>query len=101
VFGGVGTGRGYSVKRGVLLDSLSGMPALGAAEQGTATDMIGDLNTAHLLRPCPNAVFGNTLCGAIVSIFHGCGRLRCLRRRYPCIGDLGLGDVGFPPDARS
>ncbi|KAG1866075.1 OPT oligopeptide transporter [Suillus subluteus] len=67
IFGGIGKGQGYSVQRGELLNSLSGMLALGAAEQ--AADMISDLKTTHLLRASPKAVFCGQLTGAIVSIF--------------------------------
>ncbi|KAG9309763.1 OPT oligopeptide transporter protein-domain-containing protein [Chiua virens] len=100
VFGGVGKGQHYSVKRGELLNSLSGMLALGAAEQ--AADMIGDLKTAHLLRSSPKAVFGSQLCGAIVSIFMAAGVYVVFSTAYPCINDLSYTTCSFPtPDVQS
>ncbi|KAF8841630.1 OPT superfamily oligopeptide transporter [Paxillus ammoniavirescens] len=100
VFGGVGKGQHYSVKRGELLNSLSGMLALGAAEQ--AADMIGDLKTSHLLRSSPKAIFCGQLCGAIVSIFMAAGVYVVFSTAYPCINDLSYTTCSFPtPDVQS
>ncbi|KAG2143911.1 OPT oligopeptide transporter protein-domain-containing protein [Suillus cothurnatus] len=66
IFGGLGRGQNYSIKRGELLNLLSGMLTL-------AGDMIGDLKTTHLLRASPRAVFVAQLCGAVVSIFMASG----------------------------
>ncbi|EGN94830.1 hypothetical protein SERLA73DRAFT_114279 [Serpula lacrymans var. lacrymans S7.3] len=100
VFGGVGKGRHYSVRRGELLNSLSGMLALGAAEQ--ASDMISDLKTTHLLRASPRAVFWAQSCGAIVSIFMSAGIYVVFSTAYPCINDLSYTTCSFPtPDVQS
>ncbi|KAF9239493.1 OPT oligopeptide transporter protein-domain-containing protein [Melanogaster broomeanus] len=100
VFGGVGKGQHYSVKQGELLNSLSGMLALGAAEQ--AADMIGDLKTSHLLRSSPKAIFCGQLCGAIVSIFMAAGIYVVFSTAYPCINDLSYTTCSFPtPDVQS
>ncbi|KIJ61696.1 hypothetical protein HYDPIDRAFT_31028 [Hydnomerulius pinastri MD-312] len=100
VFGGVGKGQHYAVQRGELLNSLSGMLALGAAEQ--AADMIGDLKTSHLLRASPKAVFCGQLCGAIVSIFMAAGVYVVFSTAYPCINDLSYTTCSFPtPDVQS
>lgn len=100
IFGGIGKGQGYSVKRGELLNSLSGMLALGAAEQ--AADMIGDLKTTHLLGASPKAVFCGQLTGAIVSVFMAAGVYVVFSTAYPCINDLSYTTCSFPtPDVQS
>ncbi|KAG1821375.1 OPT oligopeptide transporter protein-domain-containing protein [Suillus variegatus] len=100
IFGGIGKGQGYSVQRGELLNSLSGMLALGAAEQ--AADMISDLKTTHLLRASPKAVFCGQLTGAIVSIFMAAGVYIVFSTAYPCINDLTYTTCSFPtPDVQS
>ncbi|OJA20547.1 hypothetical protein AZE42_07075 [Rhizopogon vesiculosus] len=100
IFGGIGKGRGYSVQKGELLNSLSGMLALGAAEQ--AADMISDLKTSHLLRASPKAVFCGQLVGAIVSIFMAAGIYVVFSTAYPCINDLSYTTCSFPtPDVQS
>ncbi|KAJ8592368.1 OPT superfamily oligopeptide transporter [Rhizopogon salebrosus TDB-379] len=100
IFGGIGKGRGYSIQRGELLNSLSGMLALGAAEQ--AADMIGDLKTSHLLRSSPKAIFYGQLTGAIVSIFMAAGIYVVFSTAYPCINDLSYTTCSFPtPDVQS
>ncbi|KAH7882089.1 OPT oligopeptide transporter protein-domain-containing protein [Phlebopus sp. FC_14] len=100
VFGGVGKGQHYPAKRGELLNSLSGMLALGAAEQ--AADMIGDLKASHLLRASPKAVFCAQLCGAVISIFMAAGIYVVFSTAYPCINDLSYTTCSFPtPDVQS
>ncbi|KAH7915483.1 OPT oligopeptide transporter protein-domain-containing protein [Hygrophoropsis aurantiaca] len=100
IFGGLGKGRGYSVQRGELLNTLSGLLALGAAEQ--ASDMIGDLKTSHLIRASPRAVFMAQLCGAIVSIFMAAGIYVVFSIAYPCINSLEFTTCSFPtPDVQS
>jgi OPT family oligopeptide transporter len=100
VFGGLGRGQNYAVKRGELLNLLSGMLTLGAAEQ--AGDMIGDLKATHLLRASPKAVFVAQLCGAIVSIFMASGLYVVFSTAYPCINDLSYTTCAFPtPDVQS
>ncbi|KIJ08156.1 hypothetical protein PAXINDRAFT_164509 [Paxillus involutus ATCC 200175] len=93
VFGGVGKGQHYSVKRGELLNSLSGcLPA----------DMIGDLKTSHLLRSSPKAIFCGQLCGAIVSIFMAAGVYVVFSTAYPCINNLSYTTCSFQtPDVQS
>jgi len=100
VFGGIAKGRGYSVAKGELLNSLSGMLALGAAEQ--ASDMISDLKTTHLLRASPRAVFLAQLCGAVVSVFMAAGVYVVFSTAYPCINNLGYTTCSFPtPDVQA
>ncbi|KAG1821376.1 OPT oligopeptide transporter protein-domain-containing protein [Suillus variegatus] len=100
IFGGLGRGRNYSVQRGELLNLLSGMLTLGAAEQ--AGDMIGDLKTTHLLRASPKAVYVAQLCGAVVSIFMAAGLYVVFSTAYPCINDLSYTTCAFPaPDVQS
>ncbi|KAF9239494.1 hypothetical protein BU15DRAFT_61998 [Melanogaster broomeanus] len=100
IFGGLGKGQNYAVKRGELLNLLSGMLTLGAAEQ--AGDMIGDLKTTHLLRASPRAVFVAQLFGAIVSIFMAAGLYVVFSTAYPCINDLSYATCPFPtPDVQS
>ncbi|KAG2151124.1 OPT oligopeptide transporter protein-domain-containing protein [Suillus bovinus] len=100
IFGGLGRGQNYAVKRGELLNLLSGMLTLGAAEQ--AGDMIGDLKTTHLLRASPKAVFVAQLCGAVVSIFMAAGLYVVFSTAYPCINDLSYATCSFPaPDVQS
>ncbi|KAF8841628.1 OPT superfamily oligopeptide transporter [Paxillus ammoniavirescens] len=100
IFGGLGKGQNYAVKRGELLNLLSGMLTLGAAEQ--AGDMIGDLKTTHLLRASPRAVFVAQLFGAIVSIFMSAGLYVVFSTAYPCINDLSYTTCPFPtPDVQS
>ncbi|KAH0839377.1 OPT oligopeptide transporter protein-domain-containing protein [Lanmaoa asiatica] len=104
VFGGVGKGQNYSLKRGELLNLLSGMLALGRflVVGPCSADMIGDLKTAHLLRSSPKAVFGGQLCGAIVSIFMAAGVYVVFSTAYPCINDLAYTTCSFPtPDVQS
>jgi uncharacterized oligopeptide transporter (OPT) family protein len=100
IFGGLGRGQNYSIKRGELLNLLSGMLTLGAAEQ--AGDMIGDLKTTHLLRASPRAVFVAQLCGAVVSIFMASGLYVVFSTAYPCINNLNYTTCAFPaPDVQS
>ncbi|OJA20544.1 hypothetical protein AZE42_07076 [Rhizopogon vesiculosus] len=100
IFGGLGRGQNYSIKRGELLNLLSGMLTLGAAEQ--AGDMIGDLKTTHLLGASPWAVFVAQLCGAVVSIFMAAGLYVVFSTAYPCINDLSYTTCTFPtPDVQS
>ncbi|KAG1775683.1 OPT oligopeptide transporter protein-domain-containing protein [Suillus placidus] len=100
IFGGLGRGQNYAIKRGELLNLLSGMLTLGAAEQ--AGDMIGDLKTTHLLRASPKAVFVAQLCGAVVSIFMASGLYVVFSTAYPCINDLSYTTCAFPtPDVQS
>ncbi|KAG1732693.1 OPT oligopeptide transporter protein-domain-containing protein [Suillus paluster] len=100
IFGGLGKGQNYAIKRGELLNLLSGMLTLGAAEQ--AGDMIGDLKTTHLLRASPWAVFVAQLCGAVVSIFMASGLYVVFSTAYPCINDLSYTTCAFPtPDVQS
>ncbi|KAF8552612.1 OPT superfamily oligopeptide transporter [Imleria badia] len=113
VFGGVGKGQYYSVKRGELLNSLSGMLALGTSPHTLLMHLLtpsflnpsrrcGTRSTAHLLRSSPKAVFGGQLCGAIVSIFMAAGVYVVFSTAYPCINDLGYVTCSFPtPDVQS
>ncbi|KAG0707878.1 OPT oligopeptide transporter protein-domain-containing protein [Suillus ampliporus] len=100
IFGGLGKGQNYAVKRGELLNLLSGMLTLGSAEQ--AAHMIGDLKTTHLLRASPKAVFVAQLFGAVVSIFVSAGLYVVFSTAYPCINDLNHTTCAFPtPDVQS
>ncbi|KAG0706280.1 OPT oligopeptide transporter protein-domain-containing protein, partial [Suillus ampliporus] len=100
IFGGLGRGQNYAIKRGELLNLLSGMLTLGAAEQ--AGDMISDLKTTHLLGASPKAVFVAQLCGAVVSIFMAAGLYVVFSTAYPCINDLSYTTCAFPtPDVQS
>ncbi|KAG2344576.1 OPT superfamily oligopeptide transporter [Suillus weaverae] len=95
IFGGLGRGQNYAIKRGELLNLLSGMLTL-------AGDMIGDLKTTHLLRASPKAVFVAQLCGAVVSIFMASGLYVVFSTAYPCINDLSYTTCAFPtPDVQS
>ncbi|KAG1800107.1 OPT oligopeptide transporter protein-domain-containing protein [Suillus subaureus] len=95
IFGGLGRGQNYAVKRGELLNLLSGMLTL-------AGDMIGDLKTTHLLRASPRAVFVAQLCGAVVSIFMAAGLYVVFSTAYPCINNLNYTTCAFPaPDVQS
>ncbi|KAJ8592372.1 OPT superfamily oligopeptide transporter [Rhizopogon salebrosus TDB-379] len=100
IFGGLGRGQNYAVKQGELLNLLSGMLTLGAAQQ--AAHMIGDLKTTHLLRASPKAVFIAQLWGAVVSIFISAGLYVVFSTAYPCINDLSHTTCAFPtPDVQS
>ncbi|KAH7928026.1 PMSR-domain-containing protein [Leucogyrophana mollusca] len=110
IFGGLGKGQQYAVKRGELLNLLilsifrracvERASTSGAAEQ--AGDMIGDLKTTHLLRASPWAVFIAQLYGAIVSIFMSAGLYVVFSTAYPCINDLSYTTCPFPaPDVQA
>ncbi|EIN03515.1 OPT oligopeptide transporter [Punctularia strigosozonata HHB-11173 SS5] len=101
ILGGVAKGRHLPIKSAQLLNSVSGIVALGASEQ--AADMLGDLKTTHLLGASPRVQFYAQCCGAIVSIFMSTGLYVVFSTAYPCINDLNLAATcSFPaPDVQS
>ncbi|KAG1732694.1 OPT oligopeptide transporter protein-domain-containing protein [Suillus paluster] len=111
IFGGLGRGQNYAVKRGELLNLLSGMLTLGKVLCSDteyllmlllAAHMVGDLKTTHLLRSSPKAVFVAQLFGAVVSIFVSAGLYVVFSTAYPCINDLNHTTCAFPtPDVQS
>ncbi|KAG0709867.1 OPT oligopeptide transporter protein-domain-containing protein [Suillus ampliporus] len=103
IFGGLGRGQGYTVKRGELLNSLSGMLTLGKMPYiKQAGHMLSDLKTTHLLGSSPKAVFIAQLFGAVVSIFVSAGLYVVFSTAYPCINDLNYTTCAFPaPDVQA
>ncbi|KAG0694195.1 OPT oligopeptide transporter protein-domain-containing protein [Suillus ampliporus] len=97
IFGGLGRGQNYGVKRGELLNMLSGiMPYIKQVLQNK------DLKTTHLLRSSPKAVFVAQLFGAVVSIFVSAGLYVVFSTAYPCINDLSYTTCAFPtPDVQA